>query len=282
MKKILLILLLIPMLFCMSCRENKISDNPKPTVAVAIAPMSEFVKAVCGDKVNVLTILPTGASPETYEPDFSVMKELENAEIYFSLGLSMEENFIIKSLNKTTVVEVFKAVSKEYPDIFEGEHRDPHIWLSVKRVEMIVNEIAKSMSKAYPENGELYFANAEKYINELKKLNEYNEKLFQNKTNKSFIVFHPAFAYLAEEYSLSMYSLEEHGKEITAKNLVQMIDLAKKEKITTIFYQVENSAKQPISFANEIGGSAVMLDPLADDYIENMKNMCKKIAEAMK
>ena len=92
---------------------------------------------------------------------------------------------------------------------------------------------------------------------------------------------HPAFGYFADDYSLTQYALEEHGKEADAKHMTEIIDLAKKEDIKVIFYQAEISGRQAAAFAEEIGGTAVCLEPLAADYTENLRKMAKTLAEAM-
>ena len=287
MKKTVILILTIVLIISSltACKTQNDFDNGKITIAVSIPPQSEFVKAVCGDKVNLITMLPTGASPETYEPTVKDMKDLEFADIYFSIGVPMEENSIIPSLTKNTEnVKLHESVAKLYPELFEGEHshRDPHIWLSLKRAVVMVEEICETVCKKDSKNAEEYRKNADLYIQKLNNLNSEIETLFKNKESKIFIVYHPAFAYFADEYSLSMYALEEHGKEVTAKHLAEMIDFAKKENIKTVFYSEENSTKLPLTFANEIGGNAIKLYPLAENYLENMKTMALNIAKAMK
>ena len=66
------------------------------------------------------------------------------------------------------------------------------------------------------------------------------------------------------------------------QHLQQMIDLAKEEGIKTVFSQAEVGSKQPEAFAEEIGGQKVMLNPLAEDYITNLKTMAEAIASSMK
>ena len=99
--------------------------------------------------------------------------------------------------------------------------------------------------------------------------------------NRKFIVFHPAFGYLADDYHMTMYALEEEGKESTPQHLKEMIDLAKKENIKAIFYQAEISSQQAQSFAEEIGGNTIQLAPLAPNYIENLRNLVTLMAEVM-
>jgi len=95
---------------------------------------------------------------------------------------------------------------------------------------------------------------------------------------KKFMVYHPAFGYIADDYGLTMYALEEEGKESTVKHLQEMVDLAKREKIKVIFYQEEIDSRQSEAFAEEIGGTTVKLAPLAANYIENLESMAEAIA----
>ena len=124
--------------------------------------------------------------------------------------------------------------------------------------------------------------NAAVYIQQINGVDEQIKDILSSVENKKFIVYHPAFGYIADDYGLEMFALEEEGKEATAMSLTEMIDLANKENIKVIFYQEEISANQAKSFANEIGGKTVMLSPLAEDYIGNMKTMAQTMAEAMR
>ena len=88
--------------------------------------------------------------------------------------------------------------------------------------------------------------------------------------NRAFIVFHPAFGYFADEYGLTMYALEDEGKEATPRRLMEMVDFARESGIRVIFYQAETDVSQAQAFAEEIGGTCVALDPLAAEYTENL------------
>ena len=95
---------------------------------------------------------------------------------------------------------------------------------------------------------------------------------------REFLVYHPAFGYLAAEYGLTMYALESEGSEATAPEMAAMVDLARERNIRVIFYQAETDSRQAEAFATEIGGRAVMLSPLAEDYVENLEIMAEAIA----
>lgn len=255
----------------------------KPIIGVTIQPQYEFVKSVCGDRFEVAVAVPAGASPEAYEPTPREIEKLEKAVLYFSIGVPAEESGIMPNLSsKTEITKLHTEVKKVYPELTDEGGRDPHIWLSPKRVKLMVDCIAKVVCEADSENAAEYKANAESYKASLETLDNEITDILSNKASDSFIVYHPSFGYFADDYGLKMYSLEEHGREATAKHLAETADFAEKSGIKTIFYQTDASQKQPAAFAEEIGGKAVALDPLAQNYTDNMKIIAKRIAEALK
>lgn len=257
----------------------------KPIVAVSIVPEETFVKAVCGGMADVVVLIPPGSSPENYEPTPKEMEQFSKAKVYFTIGVPTEEANILpkaEEMKELSIINLQDDVSKEYPDLelAPGE-RDPHIWLSPKRVKVMVESIAREMGEIDPENKGQYDENAQEYIKQLEDLDKEIQNALEGVENRKLIVFHPAFGYLADDYGLEMYALEEEGKEATPQKLQEMIDLAKKENIKAIFYQAEISNGQAEAFAEEIGGKTVQLEPLASNYIENLKNMTELISEVM-
>jgi len=254
----------------------------KPVIAVTIVPQETFVKAVCGDFAQVITLVPPGSSPENYEPTPAQMEQFSEASLYFTIGVPTEEANIIPSAGDVKIVSLEDEAAAAYPERnFESGGRDPHIWLSPKRVMVMVEAIARELTALDGGNKETYEANASAYIKQLEELDKEISTALEGVQNRKFIVYHPAFGYLAEDYGLTMYSLEEEGKEATPRHLADMIDLAKSENIKAIFFQEEIDASQSKAFAEEIGGRTIQLAPLAADYIENLRAMAGLMAEVM-
>ncbi len=276
--------LMVGIMVMTGCGVNKeeAAASGKPIVAVTIIPEKTFVEAVCGDKVEIVTLVPPGSSPETYEPAPMEMEQFSRADIYFSIGVPIEEAYIMPFTGDIKTVGIHEAAAKVYPDrTFENGERDPHIWLSPKRVIVMIDRIAEEMSLIDENNRAFYEGNAEKYKQELAETDAEIVAALEPVKNRKFVVFHPAFGYLAEDYDLEMFSLEEEGKEATAVHLQDMIDLAKAENIKVIFYQEEIDSSQSEAYAEEIGGKTAPLEPLAADYTENLKRMAAVMAEAM-
>lgn len=283
MKKILLILFILVTSFSViSCNDiNTVND--KPIVAVSIAPQEAFVKAVAGDLVDVITLIPPGYSPANYEPSVKIMENLSNAEVYFTIGVPTESGNILPDIDEILVVHLEDEVSEVYPDrTFSDGGRDPHIWLSIKRVKIIIQVIADTMSSIDPANQAFYQTNASDYIDLLDQTDSQIQNEFKDFTMKTFIVFHPSYGYFADEYGINMVALEEDGKEATIQHMNEVIDLAESLQIHTVFYQIEIDSSQVNSFAEEINGESVSLNPLSSDYINNLLEMADLIGSAMR
>ncbi|NLO49264.1 MAG: zinc ABC transporter solute-binding protein [Clostridiales bacterium] len=254
----------------------------KPIIAVSIVPERTFVEAVCGDLVEVITMIPPGNSPENYEPAPELMEKFSDAEVYFAIGVPTEQANILPSAGDVAVVSLHDEVESIYPErtFAEGE-RDPHIWLSPKRVKVMIDIIAREMAKIDPNNADTYHLNAKAYIKQLDELDKQIIDALSGLTVRKFVVYHPAFGYLADDYGLEMFALEEEGKEATPQHLQSMIDLAKEENIKIIFYQEEIDSSQSKAFAEELGGTTVKLAPLAADYIDNLRRMAEALAEGI-
>lgn len=250
-------------------------------IAVSIIPEARFATEILGGKGKVQCLIPQGGSPATYSPSPLALAELNKADIYFTIGVAAENNNILVNLPETVkVVPLDSLVREKYPDLTIGNTRDPHIWLSPKRAIVMVQKMAEYIALLDVENKDFYLNNANTYIAKIQEADKKAQEIFQTVKNKKFLVFHPAFGYLADDYGLEMYALEHHGKEAGAKHLQEMIDIAKTNSIKVIFHQREISSRQVEAFASEIGGKAVELSPLSYDYTENLLLLAKSIKDA--
>ncbi len=273
---LLAVLLLVPSLF--SCGDR----DGREKIAVTILPQVELVSAVAGEDFHVVALVPPGYSPEGYEPTVRAMADFSESLLYFSIGIPMEATSLLPSLSDTTRhVSLADGVRAVYPDLSIHGGRDPHIWLSPKRVKHMVGMIADELSSLRPERAALYRENAEAYCAALDRADAEIREMLAECERKEFIAYHPAFAYFAEEYGLTMHAVEAHGSEVSPMDRATIESLARERGIKVIFYQEETGARQASSIAEAIGGRAVMLSPLSGDYLQNLKNMAREIAAAM-
>lgn len=290
-RKSIFFILVILILSITGCKSENLDSSlnavykEKVTIAVSIVPEETFVKAVSGDLVDVITMIPPGHSPANYEPTPSQMIKFSKAKVYFSIGVPTEEANILPKINSLNndlkVVSLAEKVKEVYPERNFAGGRDPHIWLSPKRVKVMIEVIKDELIELDPNNKSIYEKNSNKYIAELNEINSEIKEILNDVNQQSFIIYHPAFGYFADEYGLTMVSIEEVGKEATSKRLQEVIDFAKKENIKFIFYQDEFDSQQAETIAEEINGTTVNVSPLASEYIENLKLIANKFREKL-
>jgi len=290
---ILISLLALVLMYLVGCASSEKEDSQtagedaaKLRVGVSIVPQASLVEAVGGDLVEVITMIPPGASPENYAPTPQIMGELSQAQVYFAIGVPAERDGILPRLaqeySEMKVVDLASRVDQIYPalEMAPGE-TDPHRWMSPLRVQEMVKIIAGELAALDPENADTYQSNAAAFQDELMQLDtEIRDSLAQVQ-GKSFIVYHPAMGYFASDYGLNMIALEEEGKEAAPGRLEEVIDQAKKENIKVIFYQAEMDSKQARTLAQELGGKAELIAPLAPDYIDNLSKIALTFAQVL-
>jgi len=249
--------------------------------ATTIAPLARFVSAVGKDKVRVAVITPPGAEPHTYEPAPSQMKGIADADIYVMNGAGLEfwmEKALLVN-EDMLVVDSSKGVELLNED---GEHTDPHIWMSLKNAAIQVENICNGLIQLDPENREYYLQNRDDFLLEISALDKELNKTFAEKENKTFIVYHPAWSYFARDYGLVQVPIMEEEKEPGPKYLAGLVDLARKNNITTIFVDPQFNPKAAEVIAQEMNATIVVLDPLAEDYLQNMRITGEKISKSLK
>jgi len=281
----ILILALFVVEFSQAPQEQK---DEKLNVVVSILPQKAFVKAVGGDLVNVKELIPPGASPESYEPKPSDLELVEKEDIYFRIGYIPFEKSHIKKFAELNpdmkIVDTSENIQMKTFDehnINEEVGTDPHIWLSPLLVKTQIDTIVQTLSQKDPAHADIYNENARNYKKQLDELDFEIKTELKDVNVTDLMVFHPAWGYFADEFSLKEIPIEQSGKEPTAKQLQDIIIKAKENNIKVIFVSPEFDKNIAKSLADEVGASVVSIDPLSEDYINNLRNVAVTIAESL-
>jgi zinc transport system substrate-binding protein len=280
---LLFILLAFTIYFYTSTGNSTGSSNGKIGVVVTVGPQEEFVKRVGGDRVNVTVMVPPGADPHTYEPLPSQMKQVQDAQIYFQVGSGIEFELTwmdkLTSMNSQMKVVNTSTGIQLIPNTAEGEEgSDPHVWVSPRNAKIMVENIYQALVQEDPQNKDYYTKNRDEYLKELDDLDKNITQTMSGKNNTKIMVYHPAWGYFCKDYNLQQVAIEQAGKEPTPQNIAFLVDTARNESIKVIFVSPEFSTSNAQVIANEIGGKVVVVDPLSQNYLENMKNVAEAFA----
>lgn len=282
-------------------RRQENTDNGKIRVTVSILPQQYFVRRIAADKAVINVMIPPGHSPATYEPTPQQAADLSGSKIYFRIGhIAFEKAWMrnIKAANPDMkIIDTSKGVQliqitphheaanhpgKHAPGKAAEHHEhtgvDPHIWLSPRAVKVQAKNILEGFLEYDPDNRNFYQEQYAAFCADINRLNDGLHAAVQNLRVKKIMAFHPAWGYLARDFGLVQIPIEVEGKEPNPADLKRVIDIARAESIRVIFVQKQFATHTAEAVADEIDGKVVLLDPLAPDWLSNMK----KIGETLK
>jgi zinc transport system substrate-binding protein len=284
MKKIIWFsVLLLPLITC--CLDEEQQELDRIGVVVTILPQAEFVEKIGGEKVQVAVMVPPGASPHTYEPTPSQLQAVSTAKVYAKVGSGVEFELawmdkIIDANKDILVVDCSQGIELIHMGgNEEGKGYDPHIWLSPKNAEIMVETIYKGLIQVDPSNQEYYEQNKNAYRKELETLDETISQALSEISTKKIMVLHPAWGYFCREYGLEQIPIEAEGKEPTPQGIIYLIEQAREYNIRIIFASPQFSTESADVIAREIGGTVVLLDPLAKSYVSTMLKAAEAFEE---
>ena len=206
------------------------------------------------------------------------MKKVENADIFISNGLGME-NFISKILESNSDMKVIDSSNNLENVISNGIEENAHIWTSIDNYILQVQNIAEELKTADAKNAEVYTQNVQKSVDELNKLNEeYKSKLAKLNGEKA-ICLNEAFEYMGQELGMEMITIKTDHEEstISAGMLKSVINKVKEDDIKIIIIDKNDSKTNAETIANETGAKILELNSgltgelNKDAYINQMR-----------
>lgn len=286
--------LLVLLLMLAGCRTGAPADGDSTVrVGVSIGPQAYFVQRLGGERVTVTVLVPPGADAHTYEPKPDQLKALSQAKIYFRIGLEFESAWLdrltsgrsLRVVDTTQGIALLPMAEGHGHDEESDEHDeglfDPHIWLSPSLVKVQAQTIHAALVEADPSHRAQYDQNLQAFLSELDALDAEIRQALSGLTSRRFMVFHPSWGYFAHDYDLEMLTIEVGGQEPSAQALAALISEAKEEGIRVVFAQPSLSTRTAETIAREIGGRVLLIDPLAEDWADNLRRVAQTLAEAL-
>lgn len=272
-----IITLLLTVLVLAGCKQDKEpSDSGSGiSVAVTILPYADIVKRIGGGTVNVTTLIPPGTIPETYEPSFNRLADISSAELYIRVGsFFAEENpWITKLAEFNQDIKIVN--SAEGVELIDN---NPHVWLGIKEIKIIAGNIKNALSSADYEHKETYEKNYDHFVMQLTETADSIKESLSGKKHRTMLVYHPAWTYLCRSFGLEQLAIEGHGHEASPKELKHLIETAKQKNVKVLFLQKQITEGASRAVAKEIGAEIVHINPLPNNYIDNLMDIGDKLS----
>lgn len=273
-------------------------------VAVSVPPQAYFVDRIGGERVLTQVMVPTGAEPHSYEPSPQQVLTLGGARLYVKIGhpdFPFEKQHLEPLLAAQPALEVVDMAAgvellpvgagvelredgggpgPSLPRPTGGE-TDPHIWLAPSAVRIACANIAAALVRVDPSGETIYRENLRRLLDDIDRLDRELRATLGGVRGRSFLVLHPAWGYFAEEYGLEQVAVETGGKEPSAARLVALIDAARRAGVRAVFIQRGFAEHGARVLAREIGAEVITIDPLAYDWLANLRQVGELLREAL-
>lgn len=279
-------------------------DLMKLKVVTSVSPITNIVKNIGGDLIDLVGLVPEGVNSHTFELRPSDVIKINKADLVIIDGLGLEtniekiadelknkkgDNLHILKLGDNTISKGEWIFDFSFPK--EKGDPNPHLWLNVEYAIKFANLTRDKLTEIDPSNQGYYNNNTRNYISLLKKLDEGIKQAVESipVENRKLLTYHDSWAYFAPRYGMEVIGAIQHSDfgEPTPLEVARLIDQIRIEKVPAIFASEVFSSKFIDQIAKE--GNVTIVETLSDDdlpgqdgdenhsyvgmMLENMENM---------
>lgn len=269
-------LLLSCLLLLSACTEKSRYD--KPTITVTIEPLRYFTEQIAADRFQVVTMVPRGGSPETYEPSAQQMTALAHSSLYIKVGEIGFERTWTKRLQDNAPHCLFVNASEGIAPLSTPHgHADPHTWMSAKNARLMAQNIFKALCEVNAADSALFRKNLNTLLATIDSVDANIRQQLASKPQRAFLIYHPVLTYYAHEYGLKQITLEEESHEPSAADLQRVTDAAHAQGVSTFFVQREFANANIKAVQRELNCKQVDINPLGYQWDKEMTHIAQKL-----
>ena len=300
----LIIAVCVIMTLLISCEKTGNSLNKKVKITTTTTMLTDLVKTIGGDKVEVTGLMGEGVDPHLYSASARDIEKLANADIIIYGGLHLEgkmtEIFDKLSHYNKNILNLGNKLDKSKIHLVEENTPDPHVWFNTELWTQEAEALEAELSRIDPQNSSYYKENLKKYKAELNDLTNYVKSRINEIPEKSRVIVtaHDAFYYFGEQFGLEVKAIQgvSTNSETGTKNISDLANFIAERNIKAIFVEssVPKKSIEALQEAVKAKGKEVKIggelysDSLGDaahnseTYIKTVKANTDTIVNALK
>jgi len=212
MKKTLLFLIVTLVFSC----KNDPKDNGKLNVVTTTSMITDLVKNIGGDSLNVQGLMGSGVDPHLYKASEGDVSKLVNADIIFYNGLHLEGKLVevFEKMGSATKIPIALADELDETTLIGSDYfasnYDPHVWFDIDYFKQFANKVTNILSEMNPDNNAIFEANKTKYISKLDQLQDKVRSIIATlpQEKRILVTAHDAFNYFGKAYGFEVVGLQ--------------------------------------------------------------------------
>ncbi|MFD1062467.1 metal ABC transporter solute-binding protein, Zn/Mn family [Winogradskyella litorisediminis] len=243
MKKLIYILAIALVFGC----KNDTQTNGKLKVVTTTTMITDLVKNIGGDFIEVEGLMGSGVDPHLYKASEGDVTKLVNANIIFYNGLHLEGKLVevfekMERSNKTQValgenLDKSQLIGSDY---FASNY-DPHVWFNIEFFKQFAKQVTKTLSEKDPKNAVNYIENEKNYLAKLSALESEVSSIINTlpKEKRILVTAHDAFNYFGKNYNFEVVGLQglSTATEAGVKDVRKLAEFIIENKIKAIFIE---------------------------------------------
>lgn len=244
MKKSILLCLITLGFF--SCKNNK-QDNGKLNIVTTTTMITDLVKNIGGDAININGLMGSGVDPHLYKASEGDVSKLVNADIIFYNGLHLEgklvEVFQKMGSSTKTPIALAEDIDKSTligSDYFASNY-DPHVWFNIDYFKLFAKKVTAVLSEKDPKNAVNFIENETQYLAKLEALQEKIKTTIATlpKEKRILVTAHDAFNYFGKNYGFEVVGLQglSTATEAGVKDVQNLAKFIIDKKVKAIFVE---------------------------------------------
>lgn len=245
---------------------TELGDATKLNVITTVAPITDVVRQVGGDAIELFGLIPEGIDSHTFDPPPSIARKLANADVVFLNGMHLEVS--IEDLASSLVrkdVELVRLGNRTLPDA--DEDADPHIWMDPRNALRYAQIVAEELSLLDSEHSDYYESNLSSFSARINLLDSAIGESVGTvpRGRRKLVTYHDSFTHFASRYGFEVIAAIQPSdlSEPTPREVGRIVEQIEAEHVPAIFGSEVFPSPVLERIGNETG--AHYIDEVRDD-----------------
>lgn len=242
------------------------SAQAEPVVVASLHPYADLLRQIVGDRASVVQLLPSGASPHTFDPTPSQARALAGASLVVMNGGidDWARRLVAAAAPATPLFVVTERLSYTPIQGSDGAAGNPHVWLDPSLMAAAVPLWVSALTQVDPADGQLFRHNGERLVASLRALDTALAAELAPLAGAPFVPFHDAWPYFARHFHLDLVASIEPspGREPSPRYVAEAVATIRATGARAVFAERQLDPRPAQVVAEAAGVSLATLDPL--------------------
>jgi zinc transport system substrate-binding protein len=231
-----------------------------PVIAASVPPVAALTRMVAGDRLSVISLLPSGRSPHDFEPTPAELNRLRGAVLFVYTGGDADRWM------RRSAEGVMGDEARELPmtSVVTESRFEPHLWLNLDVVERFIPVLAESLAAVDPGDAAGYRSRGRAALDSLRAFDAWARTTLDPVKGVPFALTYPAFHWFVQHYGLDLVSIIKlrPETEVLPRDLGHIAARLERYQIKAIFNQPQFGSGEAEHLSRDLNARMADLDPL--------------------